>query len=159
MPLKYSGKLSLITEKVALADKRTWIICFDFFILFCSFFSSFLSSKWFDLIAVTFWFKFFSLSLKCIFFTKSPISPLVDEFALFNLAVKFFDVNLLNCAVVIYLLWSGISLSTAMRAVLVAKLLILGIMFLASFILELQATVIVKLVILGIWILTSFFQH
>ena len=46
-----------------------------------------------------------------------------------------------------------------MRAVLVAKLLILGIMFLASFILELQATVIVKLVILGIWILTSFFQH
>ena len=92
-----------------------------------------------------------------------------------------FAVNLLNSWVVIYLSWSviilfsvsqifvlwsgfltklltlGILFSTPVRAVVVAKLVILGILFLTSFILALKAVVIVaKLVILGISFLASF---
>ena len=55
------------------------------------------------------------------------ISPLVAKFTGFNLAVKFSAVNLLNSRVVIYLLWLGILFSTAVRVILVAKLVILGI--------------------------------
>ena len=51
----------------------------------------------------------------------------------------------------IYLLWSGILFSTAVRAVTaVAKLVILGILFLTSFILALRTAVATKLVILGV---------
>ena len=71
---------------------------------------------------MAFLFKFFSLSSKCVLFTKSVTLPLVARFACFNLAVKCSTVNLLNLGVVIYLLWSGILLSTAVRAVVVAKL-------------------------------------
>ena len=48
------------------------------------------------------------------------------------------------------LLCSDILFSTAVRAVVVAKLVILGILFLTSFILALRAAVVAKLIILGI---------
>ena len=54
------------------------------------------------------------------------------------------------------LLTLGILFSTAVRAVVVAKLVILVILFLNSFILALRAVVVAKLVILGISFLTSF---
>ena len=95
--------LCSIIEKVALTDKKTFL-------------NSFLTSKCFDLFQVTFLFKFFSLSSKSVFFTKSA---LVAKFACFNL---------LNCGVVMYLLWSGILFSTGVTAVVVAKLVILGIL-------------------------------
>ena len=58
----------------------------------------------------------------------------------------------------IYLLWLGILFSTAVGTVLVAKLASIGIYcFLTSFILALRAAVVAKLVILGISFLTSFF--
>ena len=50
----------------------------------------------------------------------------------------------------------GILFSTAVRAVVVAKLVILSILVLTSFILALIAVIVVKLVILGISFLTSF---
>ena len=78
------------------------------------------------------------------------------KFACANLAVNLYVVNSLNSGVVIYLLWSGILFSTAVRAVLVAKLVILGISFLISFILALRTVAAAKLVILSILILTSF---
>ena len=59
---------------------------------------------------------------------------LLAKFVFANLAVKYSSVKLLNHAVVIYLLWSGISCSTAVRAVAVAKFVILGTFFLISFI-------------------------
>ena len=62
--------------------------------------------------------------------------------------------NLINfCFIVsflIELLTLGILFSTAVRAVVVAKLVILGILPLTSFILALRAAVVAKLVILGI---------
>ena len=67
--------------------------------------------------------------MKSVFFMKSAISSLVPKFACFNLVVKFNAVNLLNCGEVIYLLGSGILFLTAVRAVLVAKLVILGNLF------------------------------
>ena len=81
---------------------------------------------------------------------------LLARFACFNLAVTFSTVNLLNYGVVIYLLWSSILFSTALRAVLVATLVILDILFLTSFILSLRAAVAAKLVKLCISFLTSF---
>ena len=57
------------------------------------------------------------------------MSPLVAKFACFNLSVRFSAIHLLNSGVVIYLLWSDISFSTAVRAIAVAKLVILGISF------------------------------
>ena len=47
-----------------------------------------------------------------------------------NLEAKFSAVNLLNSGVMTYLLWSGISFSAAVRAIVVAQLLILGALFL-----------------------------
>ena len=69
---------------------------------------------------------------------KSAISTLVAKFSCFNLAVKFSAANLLNSAVVIYLRWSGVLFLRAVRAVVVAKLVILGISCLTSFILVLR---------------------
>ena len=54
------------------------------------------------------------------------------------------------------LLTLGILFSTAVRAVVVAKLVILGILFLTSFSLALRRVVIAKLVLLDISLLTSF---
>ena len=87
--------------------------------------------------------KAFSLSSKSVFVTK---------FACSNLATKFSAVGLLNSGVVMYLswLWSGILFSIAVRAVLVAKLVMLGISPLISFILSLRVVLVVKLVISGI---------
>ena len=48
----------------------------------------------------------------------------------------------------------GILFSTAVRAVVVAKLVILGILLLTSFILALRTAVVAKLLILGISSLT-----
>ena len=57
----------------------------------------FSTSKFFVLFEVNFVFKFFSLSLKSVFFfTKSAISSLVANFACANLAAKFSYVELLN---------------------------------------------------------------
>ena len=80
-----------------------------------------------------------------------------------SLAAKFSDVNLLNSGVVFNfinfsviisfftkLLTLGILYSTALRAVLVAKLVILGILPLTSFILALRVVLVAKLVISGI---------
>ena len=91
----------------------------------------------------------FSLLLKSVFLAKSTISPLVAKFACFNLSVIFSGVNLLNSGVMIYLLWSGNLFLKAVRSALVAKLAILGILFLISFILALRALV-AKLIISGI---------
>ena len=57
------------------------------------------------------------------------------------------------CAIVSFLtklLTLGILFSAAVKAVLVAKLVILGILFLTSFILALRVVVVAKLVISGI---------
>ena len=56
----------------------------------------------------------------------------------------------------IYLLYSGILFSTAVRVVVVAKFVMLVILLLTSFILVLRTEVVAKLVILGISFLTSF---
>ena len=77
------------------------------------------------------------MSSKSIFFTKSVISFLVAKFACFNLAVKFSAVDLLNSGVVIYVLSPDILFSTAARAVVVARLVMLGTLFLTSLILAL----------------------
>ena len=54
------------------------------------------------------------------------------------------------------LLTLGLLFSTAVRAVILAKLVILSISTLTSFILALRAVVVAKLVMLGISFLTSF---
>ena len=48
------------------------------------------------------------------------------------------------------LLWSGVLFSTAIRAAVVARLVILGILFLTSFILALRVVLVAKLTILGV---------
>ena len=88
--------------------------------------------------------------MKSPFFTKSVISHLVPIFDCFNLAVKFSIVNSLNSGVLIYLLWLGVLFSTTVKAARVAKLVILRILFLTSFILVLGGALVTKLVILGI---------
>ena len=63
------------------------------------------------------------------------------------------------CVIVSFLtklLTLGISFLKALRAVLVAKLVILGISYLTPFILALGPVLVAKLVILGISPLTSF---
>ena len=50
----------------------------------------------------------------------------------------------------IYVIWLGVLFSTAVRAVVVAKLVMLGNLFLISFILALRVAVVAKLVISGI---------
>ena len=64
---------------------------------------------------------------------------MLAKFACANLAATVSADNLLNSGVVIYLLWSGILFSTAVRAIVVVKLVILGISFLTSFLLVLRA--------------------
>ena len=68
--------------------------------------------------------------------------------------------NLTNfCVIVSFftkLVTLGILFSTAVRAVLVATLVILGILFLILFVLALREVVIAKLAMLGISFLTSF---
>ena len=86
---------------------------------------------------------------------------MLAKFARANLASTFSPVNLLNSGVKIYLLWSAILFSTAVRVVVVvAKLVILGISFLISFILFLIILLLIlllvaKLVISGILSLIS----
>ena len=87
----------------------------------------FSASTCFVLFKVIFLCKLFSLSSKSVFFTKAKISFLLAKFACANFTVKFSAVNLLSSRLVIYLLWSDILFSTAIRAVVVAKLVILGI--------------------------------
>ena len=60
---------------------------------------------------------------------KLAISFLLAKFIWPNLAAKVSTVNLSNSGVVIYLLWSIILFSRAVRAVVVAKLVILSIRF------------------------------
>ena len=74
------------------------------------------------------------------------ISNFLFNFTNFCVIVSFF----LNKLVTL-----GILFSTAVRAIVVAKLVILGISTLTSFILALRAEVVTKLVILGISSLTS----
>ena len=50
----------------------------------------------------------------------------------------------------IYLLWSGVLFSTVIRTVVVAELVVLGILFLTSFILALRLALVHKLVTSGI---------
>ena len=56
----------------------------------------------------------------------------------------------------IYLLLPSILFSTAVRAIVVVKLVILDILFLTSFILALRSAAVVKLVIVDILFLVSF---
>ena len=71
-----------------------------------------------------------------------------------------FILNFANFSVIVSfltkLLTLGILSSTAVRTVVVAKLVILGILFLTSFILALIAVVAAKLVVVGFSFLTSF---
>ena len=63
---------------------------------------------------------------------------MLAKFASANPAATLSAVNLLNSGVVIYLLCSVILFSTEVRAVVIAKSVILGISFLTSFILPLR---------------------
>ena len=73
------------------------------------------------------------MSSKSVFSTKPGVSPLIAELACFNLALNFSAVTLLNFGVVTYLLWPGIFISTAVRAVAGATLLLLVTLFLTLF--------------------------
>ena len=73
--------------------------------------------------------SFNPVSFKSVFFTKLTIAFFGAKFACPSLAIKLFAVNLLNSWVVIYLSWSW----SAVRLVVVATLVILGILFLTSF--------------------------
>ena len=75
---------------------------------------------------------------------------MLAKFACANLATKCFAVNLLNFGVGIYLLWSGISFSTVVRALVIAKLVMQGILSLISFLIALREALAAKFVILGI---------
>ena len=73
---------------------------------------------------------------------------------------SIFLFNFTNFCVIVSFFWTklitlDILFSTAVRAAVAAKLVILGILFLASFILALRAVVVAKSVILGISFLTS----
>ena len=76
---------------------------------------------------------------------KSEISRLFAKFACSNLAVKFSAVILLNSGVVIYLLWSGILFSAALKAAVVAKLAISCILSSISLILALYTSFLTTL--------------
>ena len=75
--------------------------------------------------------------------------------------ISNFLFNFTNFCVIVSFLTKLVTLdilsSTAVRALVVAKLVILGISPLTSFILALRAEVVTKLVILDISLLTSFF--
>ena len=72
-------------------------------------------------------------------------SNFIFNFTNFCLIVSFFFTKLLIL---------GILFSAAVRAVVVAKLVILDILFLTSFTLTLRATVVANLLLLGISFLT-----
>ena len=100
-----------------------------------------------------------SLLSKPVIFTKSTISFLLAEFPRLNLAVKFSDANLLNSWVAILLSWPSsvvtlfsISLIFVLWSDFLTNLLTLGILFLTA----VRAVVLAKKVVLGILILTSF---
>ena len=84
--------------------------------------SCLLTSTCFVLLELSFLLKFFSLSSKSISFTKSATSALLAKFAWFNVAAKFYAVNLLNSVVVIYASWLGIFFSTSSIFVLKVEL-------------------------------------
>ena len=107
---------------------------------------------------MTFLLKFLSLSSKSVFFTKLAISFLLAKFACFSLAVKFSDVNLSDPWVVIYLSWPwsievlfSVSLIFVLQSVFLSKLLTLGTLFSTA----VRAVVVGKLVISGISLLIS----
>ena len=65
------------------------------------FLNSFSKSTYFLLYEAIFIFKFFSLSLKSLYFTKVAILFLLAKFTCANLAEKFCAVNMLNsCGVI-----------------------------------------------------------
>ena len=70
----------------------------------CHCFNSFSSSTGFISFEVILLFNFFNLPSKSVFFTKLALSFLLAKFVWANLAAKSSVVNLLNSAVVIYLL-------------------------------------------------------
>ena len=72
----------------------------------------------------------------------------ISNFTYFYAIVSFFLTKLLTLAILF---------STAVRAVVVAKLVVLSILFLISFMLTLRAVVVAKLSILGISVLTYLF--
>ena len=84
---------------------------------------------------------------------------MLAKFACANLTVKISAVNLLNSWVVVYWSWSwsvvvlfSFSLIFVLQSVFLYKLLTLVILFLTA----VRAVIVAKLVILGILILTSF---
>ena len=86
------------------------------------------------------------------------ISFLLAKFACFSLSVKFSNFNLFNSWLVTWSVsWSVvtlflISLMSVLQSVFVTKLLTLGILFSTA----VRAVVVAKLVILGISLLNSF---
>ena len=138
---------------------------------FVSSFNSFSTNTCFVLSELILLLKPDGLLSKSVLFTKLAISLLLAKFVCFNLA----DVKLLNSGVVIYLSWLwivifvfhfinfgvlvsfftklltlGLLFSTALRAVLVAKLVILGISPSTSSILASRVVLVTKLVMPGI---------
>ena len=91
-------------------------------------FNSFSASACFVLFEETFLFKLFSLWSKSVFFTKLVISFLLAKYACANLAGNFSAADLLNSGLVIHIVWSDILFSIAVRVLVAAKLLILGVL-------------------------------
>ena len=87
--------------------------------------------------------KFLSSNIFIIIIISSNV---IFNFIIFCVTVSFLT----------KVLTLGILFSTAVRLVLVAKLIILGILFLTSFLLALREALVTKLVILGIFFLASF---
>ena len=94
-----------------------------------------------------------------MFFTKLAIYFLLATFAFFSIAVKLSAVNLLNSSVVIYLSWSwsvgilfSVSLIFVLQSIFLTKLLTFAFLFSTV----VWVVVVAKLVILGISSLTSF---
>ena len=105
-----------------------------------------------------FYLNFLVYHWNLFFLKKLAISILVAKFACVHLAAKFPANSLLNSGVVIYLSWSwsviffSISIIFVLLSVFLTKLLTLGILFLAT----VKAVVLAKLVMLGILPLISF---
>ena len=103
-----------------------------------------------DLLELNRLLKLVSLSSKSVLFTKSGY---------FNLAAKFFAVNLLNYWVVIYLELSGILFSTSLnfvfKTVVVTNLLVFGILLSTSLIFVFKRAVVTKPLVSGNFLSTS----
>ena len=129
--------LSPIFVKIIFTMKITWIKCFLVFL------NSFWVSQCFVFFELIFPLRLVSLVSKCAFITY---------FACAHLPAKFYAVDLLNSDVVLYLLWSwsltffSISLIFVSWSVFLTKLLTSGILFS----LAINAEVVAKAVILGI---------